>query len=209
MKNLDKNTTEAVILANGEYPTHSVPINILRNTSYVACCDGAANEYLSRGYIPDAIIGDGDSISPAYKEQYSDIIHPVKEQESNDQTKAMRFLKEKGFRKITILGASGKREDHTLGNISLLIEYLKEGIEVQMVTDYGIFIPAEGTRTFSSHPGQQVSIFNFGTTGLRSTGLRYPIRDFTNWWEGTLNEAISEEFTILCTGYYLVFMAYI
>lgn len=67
MKNLDKNPTEAVILANGEYPTHSVPVNILRNASYVACCDGAANEYLSRGYIPDAIIGDGDSISPAYK----------------------------------------------------------------------------------------------------------------------------------------------
>lgn len=73
----------------------------------------------------------------------------------------------------------------------------------------GLLYAPDVYSTFSSHPGQQVSIFNFGATGLRSTGLRYPIRDFTNWWEGTLNEAISEEFTILCTGYYLVFMAYI
>lgn len=202
-------TPEAVILANGEYPTHTLPLRILEEAKFVACCDGAANEYISRGYTPDVIIGDGDSLSPEYKERFSSIVHQIADQETNDQTKAVLFLQEKGFRKIAIVGATGKREDHTLGNISLLIDYMKEGMEIRTITDYGVFMPANGTQTFESHPGQQISIINFGAKGLKEEGLVYPLSDFTNWWQGTLNEAIADEFTIHCTGEYLIFLAFV
>lgn len=131
----------------------------------------------------------------------------IADQETNDQTKAVHFLQEKGYRRIAIVGATGKREDHTLGNISLLLDYMKSGMEVRTVTDYGVFIPANGTQTFVSHTGQQVSIINFGAKGLKGEGLVYPLSDFTNWWQGTLNEATSNRFTIQCTGEYLVFLA--
>ena len=49
-------TPEAVILANGEYPTCPVPLTMLEEASFVACCDGAANEYISRGHTPDVIV---------------------------------------------------------------------------------------------------------------------------------------------------------
>ena len=39
-------TPEAVILANGEYPTHVLPLKILEEAKFVICCDGAANEYI-------------------------------------------------------------------------------------------------------------------------------------------------------------------
>lgn len=201
-------TPEAVILANGEYPTHPLPLQMLEEAKFVACCDGAANEYISRGYTPDVIIGDGDSLSPEYKERFSSIVHQIADQETNDQTKAVHFLQEKGFRKVAIVGATGKREDHTLGNISLLMEYMREGMEVRIVTDYGVFMPVNGTQTFESHPGQQISIINFGAKELKGEGLVYPLSDFTNWWQGTLNEAISNKFTIHCTGEYLIFLAY-
>ncbi|MDE6985653.1 MAG: thiamine diphosphokinase [Bacteroides acidifaciens] len=200
-------TPKAVILANGEYPTHPLPLQMLEEAKFVACCDGAANEYISRGYTPDVIIGDGDSLSPEYKERFSPIIHQIADQETNDQTKAVHFLQEKGFRKIAIVGATGKREDHTLGNISLLMEYMKEGMEVRIVTDYGVFMPINGTQTFESHPGQQISIINFGAKELKGEGLVYPLSDFTNWPQGTLNEATANEFTIHCTGEYLIFLA--
>ena len=200
-------TPEAVILANGEYPTHPLPLRMLEEAKFVVCCDGAANEYILRGHTPDVIIGDGDSLSPEYKELFSPIVHQIADQETNDQTKAVHFLQKKGFRKIAIVGATGKREDHTLGNISLLIDYMKDGIEVRTITDYGMFIPAKDTQTFVSHPGQQVSIFNFGAKGLQGEGLVYPLSDFTNWWQGTLNEATANKFTVHCTGEYLVFLA--
>ena len=201
-------TPEAVILANGEYPTCPVPLTMLEEASFVACCDGAANEYISRGHTPDVIIGDGDSLLPEYKKRFSSIILQISDQETNDQTKAVHYLQSKGIRKIAIVGATGKREDHTLGNISLLVEYMRSGMEVRTVTDYGTFIPVSDTQSFASYPGQQVSIINFGAKGLKAEGLFYPLSDFTNWWQGTLNEAIADEFTIHCTGEYLVFLAY-
>lgn len=199
---------EAVILANGEYPSHELPLKLLKEAEFVVCCDGAANEYISRGHTPDIIIGDGDSLSPENKIRFSEIVHHIADQETNDQTKAVRFLQEKGFRKIAILGATGKREDHTLGNISLLIDYMRSGMEVRTFTDYGVFMPIEGTQTFTSHPGQQVSIINFGAKGLKGEGLVYPLSDFTNWWQGTLNEATADHFSIHCEGEYLLFIAY-
>ena len=183
-------TPEAVILANGEYPTCPVPLTMLEEASFVACCDGAANEYISRGHTPDVIVGDGDSLSTEYHKRFSPIIQ------------------KRGFRRIAIVGATGKREDHTLGNISLLLDYMKSGMEVRTITDYGVFVPAKDTQTFAAHPGQQISIINFGAKGLQGEGLVYPLSDFTNWWQGTLNEATSDEFTIHCTGEYLVFLAF-
>lgn len=199
---------DAVILANGEYPTHELPLRILSESAFVVCCDGAANEYIARGHTPDIIIGDGDSLSPDNKIRFAPIILQIADQETNDQTKAVQYLQSKGYKKIAIVGATGKREDHTLGNISLLIDYMKSGIEVRTFTDYGVFIPVKDSQTFASHAGQQVSILNFGAKGLKGEGLVYPLSDFSNWWQGTLNEATSNEFTIHCTGDYLVFLTY-
>ena len=199
---------QAVILANGEYPAHELPRRLLAEAQFVVCCDGAANEYIALGHTPDVIIGDGDSLLPEYKKRFSSIILQISDQETNDQTKAVHYLQSKGIRKIAIVGATGKREDHTLGNISLLVEYMRSGMEVRTVTDYGTFIPVSDTQSFASHPGQQVSIINFGAEGLKGEGLFYPLSDFSNWWQGTLNEATADEFTIHCTGEYLVFLAY-
>jgi thiamine pyrophosphokinase len=105
------------------------------------------------------------------------------------------------------VGATGKREDHTLGNISLLMEYAQK-VRVQLVTNYGVFTPACGYATFDSLPGGQVSIFNFGSTQMHGDGLEYPLRRFTNWWQGTLNRSLRDKFTIYANGEYLVFRAF-
>ena len=199
---------QAVILANGEYHAHELPMRLLAEAQFVVCCGSAAYALISRGHTPDVIIGDGDSLLPEFKKRFSSIILQISDQETNDQTKAVHYLQSKGIRKIAIVGATGKREDHTLGNISLLVEYMRSGMEVRTVTDYGTFIPVSDTQSFASHPGQQVSIINFGAEGLKGEGLFYPLSDFSNWWQGTLNEATADEFTIHCTGEYLVFLAY-
>mgnify|MGYP003097943852 FL=1 len=85
---------EAVILANGEYPTHELPLRLLAEAQFVVCCDGAANEYISRGHTPDVIIGDGDSLLPEYKKRFPSIILQISDQETNDQTKAVHYLQQ-------------------------------------------------------------------------------------------------------------------
>ena len=200
---------EAVVLANGDYPFADVPFQLLKRAPYVVCCDGGANEYIERGCLPNIIIGDGDSLSETNRLKYADLIFHNPDQETNDQTKAVQYLLSKGKRKIAIVGATGKREDHTIGNVSLLMEYMRMGAEVRSYTDYGVFVPCKDTCVFECRPGQQVSIFNFTAKGLKSKGLAYPIYDFTSWWQGTLNRCTDASFTIEAEGEYLVFLNYI
>lgn len=200
--------TEAVVMGNGDFPTHPIPLKILSEAPLVVCCDGGANNYIAKGYVPNLIIGDGDSISTENKEKYGHLLHRISEQETNDQTKAVTYLLQQGIRHITILAATGKREDHTLGNISLLMEYMNSGATVRMYTDYSIIIPCRNVQTFACRPGQQVSIINFTAHHICGHGLAYPLRDFTNWWQGTLNECTSEEFSIEAQGDYLVILNY-
>ena len=129
---------DAVILGNGDFPSHAVPLGILRNAPHIVCCDGAGISLIERGIVPDAIIGDGDSLPQKFKEEYGHIIHIVNEQEHNDQTKATLFCRNRGYRRIAYIGATGRREDHTIGNISLLMDYMTDyGMEPVMVTDHG------------------------------------------------------------------------
>ncbi len=203
--------TYSVILAAGDYPHHPHALSLLHGAERVVCCDGAAAEYIQREQrVPDVIIGDGDSLSADLKEQYADRFIHIAEQETNDLSKAVRYLQSQGHTTIAILGATGKREDHTLGNISLLVDYLKQGLQVSMFTDHGYFLPVHNEVMLQDlAPATQVSIINFGASELYSEDLRYPLRDFDNWWQGTLNETLSDTLHIQAKGYYLLFVKYI
>ena len=204
----DSHQIEAVILANGDYPSNEKPLQILEEAPFVVCCDGGANEYIAKGHLPNIIIGDGDSLSEENRLKHASLLHHIPDQETNDQTKAVQYLLAQGKRKIAIVGATGKREDHTIGNVSLLMEYMRMGAVVRSYTDYGVFIPCKDTCTFNCRIGQQVSIFNFTAKNLQSEGLAYPIYDFTSWWQGTLNECTDTKFTIKAEGEYLLFINY-
>ncbi len=200
-----KNSTfDAVIVANGNFPTSPVVLDVLQEATLIVACDGAIVN------VPQAavVIGDGDSIPEAYRER----LIQVDEQEDNDLTKATRYcikhLAQLGRPlRIAYLGATGKREDHTLGNIALLMRYYKEWqIEGCMLTDYGSFTPAQGDQTFDAKAGQQVSIFNFGCSRLSSEGLKWDAYAYQEGWQGTLNEALKDHFTIHADGYYMVYL---
>lgn len=204
-----------VILADGNYPTAEYPLSLLHNADYVVCCDASVLKLSN--VVPNYIVGDMDTLPAQYKELYKDIIIQSDCQETNDQTKAFSFalgLVPDGCNaKIHILGTTGGREDHTLGNISLLMEYTKNvgkeiapfynlmqpQIYVDIVTDHGIFTSHFNSFTKKCRPGQQVSIISFDNTlKIKSTGLLYPTDNaiFEFWWSGTLNEASGESFSL-------------
>lgn len=131
------------------------------------------------------------------------------EQEDNDLTKATRYCVSKGLRRIVYLGATGLREDHTLGNISLMVRYaLEMGVRPLLATNYGWFVVAEGDAAFDSFPRQQVSIFNVDCQSLTSEKLRWNAYPYRQFWQGTLNEAFGNEFLLKADGHYLVYRTY-
>lgn len=192
---------DAVIVANGVFPSHPVPLSILKDASHIVCCDGAVSHVPSA----EAIVGDGDSVP----EEYRTRLIQVDEQEDNDLTKATRYCLSKGWRRLAYLGATGLREDHTIGNVALLMRYFREmDVEATMYTDYGLFTPARGDRHFTSTKGQQVSILNFGCKKLESEGLRWQSYAYDELWQGTLNEATGSSFTLKADDCYVVFQTY-
>lgn len=200
---------DAVILGAGEYPSHPVPLAVLSSARFVCCCDSAAVEYIKRGGHPDAIVGDGDSLPQEMKERYKGIWHEESEQEDNDLTKATRYCLSFGKRRIAYIGATGRREDHTLGNISLMANYMERfGIAPAMFTDYGYFIPVHGCAHLSTKKGQQVSVFNISSSRISSTGLKWDTFPFKEWWQGTLNEALGDSVEIECDGSVFVYLTY-
>ena len=207
----DTTRPETVILANGEYPADgSTAAALLHNTTRVVCCDGAADSFVRHGGRPTVIIGDGDSLSRDTLQQFADITVHVAEQDTNDLSKAFRHCMSKGWHTITILGATGKREDHTIGNISLLADYALQA-DVQMLTQTGVFNAVHGRASFECRRGQQVSIFSMTPySPIHFNGLRYlpPQEGLRSWWSGTLNEAEGETFTIESESPALVFRAF-
>ena len=198
-----------VILANGSYPTHEIPLGILKGHGYLCCCDRAGLTAIEHGLKPDAIVGDGDSLPLAFQQEHAEICHKVDEQEYNDLTKATRFVLAKGLKQIVYLGATGLREDHTMANIALMATYRsKLGLEPIMATDYGWFSAHEGRHVFEAFPGQQVSIFNFGCRKISSKRLKWDAYPYTDLWQGTLNEAVASSFEIDADGLYIIYQTY-
>ena len=202
---------KTVILANGTFPTHPVPLARLRDAELIVCCDGAAEKLVAQGFEPGIIIGDLDSVTPGLKERYRNILVQDSDQETNDLTKAVNWCIAAGIREVAILGATGIREDHTLGNISLLADY-SSMIDAVMLTDTGSFRVYDRSVTIDSRPGQQVSLFSIDPAiTVTSTGLRYPLDNLRlhSWWRGTLNEAAAERFSLdFKGGQVLVYQRY-
>jgi len=202
---------KTIILANGNYPTHEVPLKCLREAGLIVCCDGAAEKLVAYGLEPGIIIGDLDSVSSSLKKRYEKILIHDSDQETNDLTKAVRWCLSHGTEEVVILGATGLREDHTLGNISLLADYSRH-MQAAMLTDTGTVMAYDRSVTIASVPGQQVSLFSPDPSlTITSAGLRYPLKNLrlASWWCGTLNEAEGNSFTLdFENGTVIVFMEY-
>ncbi|MBC8257005.1 MAG: thiamine diphosphokinase [Candidatus Marinimicrobia bacterium] len=201
----------SIILANGQFPTHPIPLQILNEATTIICCDGAVNNLVEYGLKPTYIIGDMDSISPELKIKYEDRLIHVPNQKENDLRKAINWAEKNNFAKAHILGASGKRDDHNLANIFTILEYHSK-LEMTFYTDYGKFSVGKGEQIFDSFTGEQISLFSTDKTIIiTSTHLKYILinKKLTNLYCGSLNESINDFFTIsISHGKILVYQAF-
>lgn len=201
-------TRTAVILAAGAFPTKPYPLYLLQSADIIVCCDSAFAKYLRRmprifggERLPDVVIGDMDSLPASLQSAYQDIIVHETEQDHNDQTKAVRYIlgHYPDVAEMHILGATGLRADHTIGNLSLLMEYPRmfgtADVAIDAVSDYGTAFALTDSAELHVGAGRRFSLFS-PDNGLRirSEGLQWPTDDvvFDNWWKATLNRTTAD-----------------
>ena len=195
-----------VILAAGDFPSRgSEPERLLLSAAHVVACDSAAESFYRRFHrLPDVVVGDFDSLGDVIShgdtktrsEKACEFVK-IEEQETNDLDKAIRHCRAKGWNDLVIVGATGKREDHTIGNV-----YRALAAEVPVVSEYGAFHPVRGRLTLRVlAPGTGISVFaSDPATKMTSQGLEWPLAGvkFTNPYCATLNRASSE--TVVVTS---------
>ena len=189
---------QTVILANGDFPKKGgVAWKLLAAATRVVCCDGAADAYRRRfGCWPAVVVGDMDSLAPHPSSliPHPSSLFPIPDQETNDLEKAMAFCSKEGWRNVVVVGATGKREDHTIGNVFRALER-----QVPIVTDFGVFHPVCGRKVLKTAKGKGVSVFAPDPrTRMSSTGLAWPLEGvkFRNLFCATLNRATASRVTI-------------
>lgn len=186
------------IVANGEVPSSELSIRLLRKMKRIICCDGALQKLLSVNIIPDVVVGDGDSLDREELSRHNIPCHADRSEEYNDLQKALKYCQANGYDDVLLLGCGGLREDHFIANLSILVMY-SEKMRLVMQTEHGVFNVMRGTSMFRSVTGMQVSVFPSNLhTKLSFSGLKYPVnnRSFKWLWEGSLNEAMGDAFTV-------------
>lgn len=200
--------SNVVIICDGAFPKTEYPRYLIRSADFIICCDGALVKFIRNSKsifgeerLPDLVTGDMDTLSASMQKKYEHLIVKESEQDHNDQTKAVRWALNnlEGIEAIHILGATGGRADHTIGNASLLMEYTRMfdlgSISIESVSDNGTIFPINDTIEFECGPGRSISIFTpDNTLRIKSSGLMYPTDDvvFDNWWKATLNKSTSD-----------------
>lgn len=191
------------ILANGEPPRHAVPRAAFAGADLLVACDGALAAARALGREPDYVVGDGDSLAPADRTAIGDRFVRVPEQDTNDLCKAFRFVialpRPDDALSITLLGATGRREDHALANIFHLLDFAEDVPDTSILSDDGTFTAVRGEQTFPCRPGDAVSVFApLPGTRVSSRGLVWPLDgvDLAPLWRGTLNRTADTAFTL-------------
>jgi len=170
----------ALLLLNGEPPSQNLLNHFWEQTTHKICADGAANLLHERGLQPDIIIGDFDSISEETQQYYSDsVMHHISEQDTTDCEKALQYCSKKKINEVILLGALGKRMDHSLYNLGILRSLMNDHIQITLHSDLEKLFLIHDQYTFSEPPGTQVSFLPiFGSVkGVQTKNFQYPIHE--------------------------------
>ena len=169
----------------------------------LVAADGGGDRALAMGLLPDAVIGDMDSLSPEGRARLGDRVHEIAEQDSTDFGKCLMHVAADFY---LGLGFTGMRLDHTLATLAYVAA--RPDLRVILFAEEEVIFRAPTRLALDLPVGSRFSLFPFGTVTGRSTGLRWPIEGITftpSGRVGTSNE-VSGPVTLEISGPMLVML---
>ena len=150
---------------------------------------------------PDIILGDFDSCSKDVMEEFSTdekIIVPC-EKDDTDTGLAMQKAIETGADEILLVGGTGTRMDHVLGNIGQLFYAHEKGIKAELIDANNRMrvLDHESRLSKKDQFGKYVSLIPlYEASGITLKGFKYPLSDHTLVFQqsrGISNELEADE----------------
>lgn len=167
----------------------------------VIAADRGVEACVKLGITPDFIIGDFDSVSEEGKEYLSQYkgtvvsLNPVKDDTDTEAALHLAFHKTQGD--IVILGGTGTRLDHVMGNISILKQGIAQGRKVLLMDPYNRIQMVKSQLLIEKGEqfGKYVSVFPLDgrAEGVTLKGFFYPLDNATLESDSSLG--VSNEIT--------------
>jgi len=145
------------------------------------CADAGARHLKAAGMVPTLIVGDMDSLDRGSQEGYESsgvrIIRHPREKNETDTELALREAFGMAPTEVRIWGALGGRIDHTLANLSLLVQGIERGVEVRLIDEWCELFLVTRRAVLEGKEGQTVSLLPFmgEVSGVTLTGFEYPL----------------------------------
>lgn len=189
-KPIVQSETPIALFGGGETDPRDLNLVLNRVGSCVAA-DGGAAVLLDSGHIPDAVIGDFDSLNAADRQRIpADRLHPIAEQDSTDFDKALRHVDAPLVLGVGFLGA---RVDHQLAVLNTLVQRPERACVLIGRHEVVFHLPPEFHLDLER--GATVSLFPLRRICVRGQGLEWPLHDLVlepGGRIGTSNRAVSD-----------------
>lgn len=173
------------VLANGAWDSEWGS-QVLKEVDFLICADGGANYAALSGRLPNLLIGDLDSITPenlvkCEKTAGCIIKRFPCEKDETDLELALIYAEEQASlvseRDIWLYGATGKRIDHFLGNIALMLAYARKGYRIHLVDPEHESWILQSREKIRGSLGQVISLIALSEKAVVTTeGLYYPLQ---------------------------------
>ena len=175
----------AIIIAAGEVGENSGWERWVRASDRIIGADGGAARALDWGVVPEAVIGDMDSLPDALRDELeargSAFIEHPRAKDETDLELALTYAARQGADEIVVLGALGGRLDHTLANLLLLTLPSLEGTMVRIVDGAGevVLVGSNKSVLLQGNPGDLVSLLPIGgdASGVTTSGLAWALQN--------------------------------
>lgn len=153
-----------------------------KESDILLAADAGADLALRHGIVPDAIIGDLDSVSADALGSGADI-YKFDDENSTDCDKLLQWVVDQGHRSIRLIGVEGDRLDHVLGTLG---SCARSPLDIRLILrdGEGILLKA-GHHRLEAIAGQRVSLLPVGEVeGVDAPGLRWPLMQATLQLDG-------------------------
>lgn len=166
---------KTLILCNGQPPAPQLFAECREWADFFIAADGGGNIARSFDSLPDIVIGDLDSFEQSESHSYEIVFDP--DQETNDLEKALSRALKEGAGDVIVLGATGKRLDQTLKNLSVLKQFNDKFETLFYKDNFGDIFLIPNSFSKEIEAGTPVSLFPLSgkVTGIKTEGLKYPL----------------------------------
>jgi thiamine pyrophosphokinase len=169
-----QSTTGVTLAGGGPFSARDLALAMARAPLPVAA-DGGADRLLRLGVMPQAVIGDMDSLSADARARIAvSRQHLVAEQLTTDFDKALRLIEAP---LVLALGFAGARLDHGLAAFATLIARAERRCILIGPKDLAFAAPARMSLQLAM--GEPLSLFPMAKVRGRSSGLEWPIAGLT------------------------------